>query len=170
MIEHSRPRGTAKDGGGVVRGAPRRCVCPLAERGVRLRRNLGRGSQDGRAEVPRRTALLAFPYEGVTYVIFRRSNEEQLVKMANEIRATRYMPLCVFRATRGGRSKPTRGRVPRRRESERSDGRGQGLVSVSFSFILARALRIEPPRRLTTWALWTRRSQIASAIVASPIA
>lgn len=77
---------------------------------------------------------------------------------------------CVFRATRGGRSKPTRGRVPRRRESERSDGRGQGLVSVSFSFILARALRIEPPRRLTTWALWTRRSQIASAIVASPIA
>lgn len=47
----------------------------------------------GRTEVPRRTALLAFPYEGVTYVIFRRSNEEQLVKMANEIRATRYMPL-----------------------------------------------------------------------------
>jgi len=39
----------------------------------------------------RRATLLAFPYEGVTYLILGRSEDESFVKVANEIRATRYM-------------------------------------------------------------------------------
>jgi hypothetical protein len=40
------------------------------------------------------------------------------------------------------------------------------VPSVTIAFFL----RIEPPRRARTGALWTMRSQIASAVVASPIA
>jgi len=65
------------------------------------------------------------------------------------------------------RSEPSRGRGPS--HSERSDARSQFLVSVT-SGTMAFFFRIEPPRSVTTCALWTRRSQMASAIVASPIA
>jgi hypothetical protein len=74
---------------------------------------------------------------------------------------------CVFRATRAAVPSGRGGVV--RAQSERSDARSQFLVSVP-SGEMPFFFRIEPPRSVTVCALWTSRSQMASAMVASPIA
>ena len=56
------------------------------------------------------------------------------------------------------------GELLRDRKSERSDGSGSGLQLDG-----SRApLRSDSPRSSMRWALWSRRSQIASAIAGSP--